>query len=160
MPKGEDMRLFLLPPPLKVKEVMFSPLSVFVCLLVCLSVCRYLKRLWTDPDEILWTHWVCDKDELIWFWWRSKSGSGYENYLILKVIFHHWEIRSKTVYRMIFQKYIRPDMFSWIRHYVAEVCALPSALLVFIMLPVVELQVLQYQCMDPVSESSNSWMVS
>ena len=28
----------------------------------------------------------------------------------------------------MFQKGIGPDMFSWIRHYVAEVCALPSAL--------------------------------
>ena len=31
---------------------------------------------------------------------------------------------------MRFQKRIRPDMFSWIRHYVAELCALLSALLV------------------------------
>ena len=30
----------------------------------------------------------------------------------------------------IFQKCIGPDMFSWIRHYVVEVCAPPSALLV------------------------------
>ena len=35
-----------------------------------------------------------------------------------------------VLYCMIFQKCIGPDMFSWIRHYVAEVCALPSALLV------------------------------
>ena len=27
---------------------------------------------------------VCDKEELIQFWGRSESGSGYENYLILK----------------------------------------------------------------------------
>ena len=35
-----------------------------------------------------------------------------------------------ALYYMIFLKCIGPDMFSWIRHYVAEVCALPSALLV------------------------------
>ena len=33
-------------------------------------------------------------------------------------------------YSLIFQKCIGPDIFSWIRHYVVEVCALPSALLV------------------------------
>ena len=36
-----------------------------------------------------------------------------------------------VLYGMIFQKCIGPDVFSWIRHYVAEVCALPSALLVY-----------------------------
>ena len=34
-----------------------------------------------------------------------------------------------VLYSMIFQKCIGPDMFSWIRHYVADVCAPPSALL-------------------------------
>ena len=34
----------------------------FVCL--CAG---YLKKLWTDPDEILWTGSVCDTDELIQF---------------------------------------------------------------------------------------------
>ena len=33
---------------------------------------------------------------------------------------------------MIFQKCIGPDMFSWIRHSAVKVCALPSALLVFL----------------------------
>ena len=36
-----------------------------------------------------------------------------------------------VLHSMIFQKCIGPNMFSWIRHYVVEVCALPSALLVF-----------------------------
>ena len=35
----------------------------------------------------------------------------------------------KTISSMIFQKCIGPDMFFWIRHCVAEVCTLPSALL-------------------------------
>ena len=47
-------------------------------------IARYLKKLWTDSDETWWTGCVCDKDELIRFWWRSESGSGYENYLIFK----------------------------------------------------------------------------
>ena len=38
----------------------FLPLSV--CLSVCLCA-GYLKKLWTDPDEILWTGLVCDKDD-------------------------------------------------------------------------------------------------
>ena len=35
------------------------------------------------------------------------------------------------MYSTISQKCIGPDMFSWIRHYLAEVCAPPSALLVY-----------------------------
>ena len=35
-----------------------------------------------------------------------------------------------SLYSMIFQKCIGSDMFAWIRHDAAEVCALPSALLV------------------------------
>ena len=63
-----------LPPPPKVKEVMFSPLSV--CLSVCLCA-GYLKKLLSDLDEILWRGSVCDEDELIRFWSRSGSGSDY-----------------------------------------------------------------------------------
>ena len=37
----------------------------------------YLKKLWTDPDEMLWTGSVCDKDEMVRFWWRSGPGSVY-----------------------------------------------------------------------------------
>ena len=62
---------------------MFSPLSV--CLSVWVFVCLwigYLKTLWTHLDEIWWRGWICDKDEKIIFWWRSKSRSGYDNYLI------------------------------------------------------------------------------
>ena len=55
----------LLPLPPKVKEVMFS--SLCVCLFVC-SCTGYLKKLWTDLDEMLWMGWVCDKDEMIRCW--------------------------------------------------------------------------------------------
>ena len=37
------------------------------CLFVCLCA-GYLKKLWTDLDEILRTGSVCDKDEMIRFW--------------------------------------------------------------------------------------------
>ena len=47
----------------------------FVCL--CAG---YLKKFWTDPDEILWTGSVCDKDELIRCWWRSGSRSDCNNF--------------------------------------------------------------------------------
>ena len=37
---------------------------------------------------------------------------------------------------IIFQKWTGPDMFSWVRYYVAEVCALLSALLFLICIDV------------------------
>ena len=52
-------------------EVMFAP----VCLSVCLSVClwtAHLKKLSTDSDETWWTRWVCHKDDLSRYWWKSK----------------------------------------------------------------------------------------
>jgi len=58
----------------------FTPLCLFVGLSVCLSVCLcagYLKKLWTDSDEILWTGSVCNKDELIRFWRRYEFGCDY-----------------------------------------------------------------------------------
>ena len=53
----------LLPPPMKMKEVVFTLFCLFVCL--CTG---YLKKLWTNPDEILWTGLVYDKDEMARFW--------------------------------------------------------------------------------------------
>ena len=53
------------------KEVMFS--SPFVYLFV-----RYLKKLWTDLDEIWYASSVRDTDELIRCW--RRSGSGYWNF--------------------------------------------------------------------------------
>uniref|UniRef100_UPI00358E0789 tyrosyl-DNA phosphodiesterase 1 isoform X2 n=1 Tax=Myxine glutinosa TaxID=7769 RepID=UPI00358E0789 len=35
-----------------------------------------ISKLWTDSDDIRWTGWVCDEDELIRFWFRSESRSG------------------------------------------------------------------------------------
>ena len=39
-------------------------------------IARYLKKLWTDLDETWWTGWVCDKDELMQFWWDPDPGRG------------------------------------------------------------------------------------
>ena len=51
---------------------------------LCLSVCEHdtSKNLSTDSDEIWWTGWVYDKEELIRFWWISGSRCGYDNFLI------------------------------------------------------------------------------
>ena len=75
-------------------EVMFSSLSV------CLWA-GYLKKIWTDLNEILWTGRVCDKDKLVRFWWTSRSSE--ENFLILYVILRHWKMGPKTIYSMIFK---------------------------------------------------------
>jgi len=91
-------------------------------------IAQYLKTLWTDLDETWWTGWLSRLDKLIRFWWRFDSGSGYEHYLIFKLILHHWEIGPKTTYHMLFQKCIGPDVFSWIRHDMAEGGTLRSAL--------------------------------
>ena len=48
--------------------------------LVCLSVCLcagYLKKLWKDTDEILWTGWMCDRDKVIGFWWIQIKLGGH-----------------------------------------------------------------------------------
>ena len=44
----------------------FTPRCLFVCLFVCVQ--DISKKLWIDPDEILCTGWVCDKDKQIRFW--------------------------------------------------------------------------------------------
>ena len=53
--------------------------------------------------------------------------------IILKVILPHWEKEPKMIYSMIFQKFIGPVMFYWIRHCGVEICALecPSSLFLF-----------------------------
>jgi len=64
---------FLPPPPKVDGGYVFTPFCL--CLFGCLWT-GYLKKLWTDSDEIWWAVWVCDKDALIRFWWRSRSVSG------------------------------------------------------------------------------------
>ena len=80
---------------------------------VCLSLCRgYHKKLLTDPDEIFWIGWVCDTDELIRFWWKSGSGSDYENFLS---DFSPLRDRAKLIYSTISQK-----SCGWIRMKLGE----------------------------------------
>ena len=100
---ASTLSCFFLPPSPKVKGGYVFILSVclFVCMFVCLHA-GYLEKLWTDSDEIWWACWVCDKDKLIRFWWRSKSGSGYKTCLISKLILHQWEIGPKMIHSMIF----------------------------------------------------------
>ena len=77
--------------------------------LVCLSVylcAGYLKKLWTDPDEILWTGWACKKDELLRFWWRSRS-----IYWNLLSDYSPLKDRTKLTYSMISQKVV--ERFGW-----------------------------------------------
>jgi len=73
----KSVQIRSLPPPKK--EVMFLVRSVclFVCLFVCLSV-GLLANLWMDFDEIFCRGRAWLKDQVIQFWWRSRSrfGSG------------------------------------------------------------------------------------
>ena len=55
-PQEHIRPITFLPPPPKVKEVMFSLLSVYLFLSLSAG---YLKKLWTDSDETLWTRCVC-----------------------------------------------------------------------------------------------------
>ena len=126
-----------------------------LCIHPCLLVCGYLKRLWTDSAEIWWTGCMFDVDKMIRFWWRSGSGSWYENCI------HHWEMAPKTTYSMIFQKVEDELWQTWLISWVGdnnkpirfcltsgcrsglsvdakrklfslmEVCALPSAVLIW-----------------------------
>ena len=59
--------------------------------------------------RILMTHWVCDEEESIKFWWRSESG--YENYLIFKWFFtieRKGQIRYCTVLTWYFKNVMGP----------------------------------------------------
>ena len=84
-------------------------LCIHPCLSVCFLICLwtgYLKKLWMDSDKIWWGGWVCDKDEMIRFWWRF--GSSYYNFFFM--IRHHWEIRQKKIYSTTVQVV---DGFGW-----------------------------------------------
>jgi len=61
------------------EEVMFSS---FVCLFVCLSVCllaTLCKNFQTDLHEIFREGWQWASKQMIKFWWRSGSQSGYRD---------------------------------------------------------------------------------
>jgi len=72
-----------------------------------------------------WTDWILVKIQIrIWMWIREFFNHSSPLRDLAK--------NDIVLYSMIFQKCIGPDMFSWIRHYVLEVCALPSVLVVII----------------------------
>ena len=66
--------LYRTPPKVDGGDV-FTPVCLFVCFWT-----GYLEKLLTDSDETWWTGWLWNKEELIRFWWRFKSGSGTKNY--------------------------------------------------------------------------------
>ena len=55
-----------------------------------------LQSLLMDLDKIWWTGWACDEQDLIRFWWRSRSRCGSEN-LSDDLSGRNWEIRPKTI---------------------------------------------------------------
>ena len=61
-----------------VKEVMFSSLSVFVSLFACLLV-TLRKSFQTDLHEIFREGWQSANEQMIEFWWRTGSPSGYRD---------------------------------------------------------------------------------
>ena len=52
----------------QVWRLYFHP-YLFVC-----RWARYMKKLWTDSDNTLWTCWVCAKDYFMRFWFGFTSG--------------------------------------------------------------------------------------
>ena len=105
---------------LRWKKVMFSPLSV--CLFVLLFIRRISQKV---VDESGW----CFVDKL--GVWQGRTDS-----ILVKI-----QIRIRGLFNFLSDSsplkdgakneiFVGPDMFNWIRHCAAEVCAQPSALLV------------------------------
>ena len=92
-------------------------------------IALYRQTLWTDSDETCGHIGYMTRINRFDVGEDRSLYSDTRIFLIFKVILRHWEMRPKTICGVIFQKCIGPDMFYWIRHCVAEVCALPSALL-------------------------------
>jgi len=69
---------YSLPPPRSLEEVMFSSLSV------CLSVRNFAQKL---PNGFAWNfHRRLANEQVIKFWWRYGSGSGYGSGSLIR----HW----------------------------------------------------------------------
>ena len=75
--------------------IMLCPMSVLFVWV------QDISKLWTDLDETWWTGWVCDKDELIRFWRRSRFGS--DNFLSDSSPLRE---RVETIYITISQKVV------------------------------------------------------
>jgi len=66
----EGQRIWrFLPPPrrLCIRRI----LCVSVCVFVCMYA-KYLKKIWTDFEEILWRGRAWPRKESVRFWWRSR----------------------------------------------------------------------------------------
>ena len=66
-PPSALLVISIITPPKVEGGYVFTPVCLFVCL--CAG---YLKKLWTDSDEIWWAGLVCDKDELIRFFVKIR----------------------------------------------------------------------------------------
>ena len=78
-----------------------------VCLFVCLCA-GYLKKLWTDLDEIWWTGWVLSPyvlGHMVWqpYWIQEKIIGHHflRNHLTKKIETWHMSSTSHGVYRVI-----------------------------------------------------------
>ena len=118
----------------------------YLCYLSCDIICPSI-HLFICPSigTILCTEHQCCQSSLLGYWTQSwichHFDVSYSNGSFIPVSWYslcwqNWEMGPKTICSMIFQKCIGPDMFSWIRHCMAEVYTLPSALLVVIFLHV------------------------
>ena len=57
--------------------------SYVLCIHPCLFVCLWAsisKSYWRIRTKLGWRGWVCDEDELMRIWWRTRSGFGYQNF--------------------------------------------------------------------------------
>jgi len=103
----------------------------YVFTLLCLFVCRISKKV---VGRSRWN-----------FGGMFGVGQGRTDLILMKIWFRIWirelfnfqsdssplrDLCPKRYIAWYFKNWLGPNMFSWIRYYVAEVCALPSALLV------------------------------
>ena len=86
----------MLPLPPKVKEVMFSPLSVCLC-------AGYLKKLGTDPDEFCGQVQCVTRTNRFDFGEDPDPDSSYENFKSDSSPLRDY---AKPIYRMISQKVV------------------------------------------------------
>jgi len=98
----------------------------YVFVVVCLSVwllATLLKNFRTDLREIFREGWQSASEQMVKFWWRSGSPSGYR---IVFRIRHYWEIR-KVVNDINLLLILIRQMATLVRRALAEVCTVTVA---------------------------------